>query len=600
MIKIKGLFNDNESEVDYLGYANYISVFDYIINEETGLIEPPIVFGLHGDWGIGKSTFMNLLKKQLDINNNNITIRMNPWEYKENDDIISLFFINLYKELKGKKLLGKLEEAFDRLFELIYPLKLKVGKNLFSAEYDISKIKDIEKANLLEKYVNENHLRKENIKQLLESPVLLKKRIIVFIDDLDRCSVEKIINILETIKLFLNYKHCIFFLGCDINYLNSAVANYYDKFIKINNSILNKENKTDEKEAIYKFTKEYLEKIIQVPFHIPHIDKESMEVYIDTLLSGKYINVYKYEDMISLLKQKSSEFKTKVPHELIKELFSKRIINPRRIKRVLNLIYLNYLFLITKNSDVSRNDINLLVLLAIINDEEHYFYEESLSSKEVCLETFRDNYTMFGKMQDFDDETTTITSIKKQSDVINQLFETFFRYVNLGSVNELNDYLSNISNILTVSNTTNILTGHTDKWGRIGEIESISRTKRKMKTFLNNIDNDKALDFCRWFLNDIFINLYDKGKINVGIYGNCNLLLFKTNGNVNDSIDFNESFLMKIFYNSSSKNISILFETGRYKTCLPRKYIKDTQIIINDSNYVEIQKKLCEEFGDED
>ncbi|WP_394806550.1 P-loop NTPase fold protein, partial [Clostridium baratii] len=59
---MKRIFNDNESEKDYIGYEPYINVFKYIIEDNNNLLTPPIVFGLHGEWGMGKSTFMNILK----------------------------------------------------------------------------------------------------------------------------------------------------------------------------------------------------------------------------------------------------------------------------------------------------------------------------------------------------------------------------------------------------------------------------------------------------------------------------------------------------------------------------------------------------------
>jgi predicted KAP-like P-loop ATPase len=349
---MKGLFNDNESNIDYIGYTNYISVFKYIIDNDEDLIEPPIVFGLHGDWGIGKSTFMNLLNKELEENKKNITIRINPWEYKDSNDIVSLFFVELYKKLKEKSLIEHLKDGFDKLFELIYPLKLKVNTPIVDFEYDIAKIKDIEKVKILDGYINENHLKKENIQKLFNKTFLSEYKIIVFIDDLDRCSVDKVINILESVKLFLNTNRCIFFLGCDVNYLNSAVANYYEKFIKVNDEILKNSkiqyNIMDDMDSINRFTKEYLEKIIQVPFHIPSIDKNAMELYIESILNGRIEKTNEMSEFSKLLKKKGSQFKKEIPKKLVKELFAKRIINPRRIKRVLNIIYLNYLFLMMK------------------------------------------------------------------------------------------------------------------------------------------------------------------------------------------------------------------------------------------------------------
>lgn len=71
--------NDCVSDKDYLGYSPYIEAFLYLIQKHSELIQLPIVFGIHGKWGTGKSTFMNLIKCRLnddffllDINLKNI------------------------------------------------------------------------------------------------------------------------------------------------------------------------------------------------------------------------------------------------------------------------------------------------------------------------------------------------------------------------------------------------------------------------------------------------------------------------------------------------------------------------------------------------
>lgn len=613
-MRIKGLFNDNESDIDYIGYKNYINVFKYIIDNEQDLIEPPIVFGLHGDWGIGKSTFMNLLGKDLEKNKDNIVIRINPWEYREFQDIVSLFFIELYKELRKKSIIEKFKDGCDKLFELIYPLTVKFNSGVADFEYEISKIKDIEKANIIDKYINENHLRKENIDKLFNKTFLSNYKVIVFIDDLDRCSVDKVMNILESIKLFLNTNRCIFFLGCDVNYLNSAVGNYYENFIKINNNILFDEkienNQLDiyeERSTLSKFTKEYLEKIIQVPFHIPSIDKNSMEIYIDSILNGKYGKSDDNNNLLNLLKKKGSNFKNDIPKKLVKELFAKRIINPRRIKRVLNIIYLNYLFLLTKVKDITKDDINLLVLLAVINDENQTFYKDKLSSKEICIDTFNKIFMIIKKPEETEEmespketeglEVNGERRIEKEN-VIEGFFEVFFNYTSITSKEEIIKCLSNITNILTVSNTTHIVTESNYTWGRLGEIESVSKTKRKIKNFLNNIDDSIALDFSIWYLKTIFLTQYDNGKLQAGIYNNSNLLIFKSkDGKVEN---FSKNYLIKFSYDSQNKYIKIILDTAKYASNLDREVFAEKEIIVSPSNIDSIKIKLIKVFGEED
>ena len=74
------------------------------------------------------------------------------------------------------------------------------------------------------------------------------RRLVVFVDDLDRCLPEKAIQVLEAIKLFLDVPGCIFVLGLDREAIEDAVQKRYKGEVK---------------------AREYLEKIIQLPFILP-------------------------------------------------------------------------------------------------------------------------------------------------------------------------------------------------------------------------------------------------------------------------------------------------------------------------------------------
>lgn len=53
------------------------------------------------------------------------------------------------------------------------------------------------------------------------------KSVIVYIDDLDRCSSERMIDCIEAIKLFLNVDHTAFVLGADERMVELAIKEHY-------------------------------------------------------------------------------------------------------------------------------------------------------------------------------------------------------------------------------------------------------------------------------------------------------------------------------------------------------------------------------------
>ncbi|HRQ23199.1 MAG TPA: SUMF1/EgtB/PvdO family nonheme iron enzyme, partial [Anaerolineales bacterium] len=129
-------------------------------------------------------------------------------------------------------------------------------------------------------------------------------RLVVFVDDLDRCLPEKAIQVLEAIKLFLDVQDCVFVLGIDQDVIARGIEMKY-KDVK------------DKKDAEGKpqFTIEgikYLEKIIQLPFQIPPVIQDDMGKFVEGL-SGEWA------------------------HEDCHKVFAEGLgDNPRNIKRTVN------------------------------------------------------------------------------------------------------------------------------------------------------------------------------------------------------------------------------------------------------------------------
>ena len=106
---------------------------------------------------------------------------------------------------------------------------------------------------------------------------LLKKskvdKLVIIIDDLDRCLPDRIIDNLEAIKLFLNVKNTAFVIGADPRIVRHAIEyRYKDKIIDTN-----AENTND------RIVNDYLEKLIQIPYSLPKLSDSEVETYITLL-----------------------------------------------------------------------------------------------------------------------------------------------------------------------------------------------------------------------------------------------------------------------------------------------------------------------------
>ena len=90
-------------------------------------------------------------------------------------------------------------------------------------------------------------------------------RIVVFIDDLDRCAPDKVLEVLESIKIFLGISGFIYVLGLNQNVIETCINNKY-KDLNIKGE-------------------DYVKKIIQIPFRIPEWREKELKNYVNAISS---------------------------------------------------------------------------------------------------------------------------------------------------------------------------------------------------------------------------------------------------------------------------------------------------------------------------
>ncbi len=300
-------------------------VYDIIRHEKTQM---PLTIGINGKWGTGKTTAMQWLFdalekwKQSDESKGKVKTRnvwFYPWKYHKKEDVwkglIAEVILNVTDfenastatVLKSLKLLSAFagESVLDILSDTEFEVagfKVKPGV--------IKKIKkNFQKANHPEKpYLNEyEDAFKDWIKDALSRN---NERMVIFIDDLDRCMPDIALQVLEALKLYLKIDKLIFVIGMDIGVVKEAVKAYYkDKHIEDIDAGC------------------YLDKMLQVELQLSPLQKE-MDIYLDEQLQTvEYEQNLEYKDG-----QGNKRF-----YGLFKRLISKYGgRNPRQIKRLIN------------------------------------------------------------------------------------------------------------------------------------------------------------------------------------------------------------------------------------------------------------------------
>lgn len=104
------------------------------------------------------------------------------------------------------------------------------------------------------------------------------EKLVVLIDDLDRCLPKVAIETLEAVRMFLSMENTVFIIAADDNMIRYSVKEYFPR-------VLEKEGEEPTKTIDYtQFSEKYLEKLIQVPMHIPRIGIKEAQMYVLLLM----------------------------------------------------------------------------------------------------------------------------------------------------------------------------------------------------------------------------------------------------------------------------------------------------------------------------
>lgn len=199
--------------------------------------------GLFGEWGSGKTSLINMVLEEIErMDESTIIVRFNPWLCSDSKQLITQFFKQLARAIKMKK------DRADQLWGLIDQYSdvleaanaIPVAGAAFVAAGRVLKSKA--RTRVAEK---ESDLqgKKDDIVNALYSH---KTKIVVAIDDIDRLSEEEIISVFQLVKSLGDFPNTVYLLAFDYNVVIKALS-----------------------EVQQGDGKEYLEKIIQVPFEIP-------------------------------------------------------------------------------------------------------------------------------------------------------------------------------------------------------------------------------------------------------------------------------------------------------------------------------------------
>lgn len=297
---------DNETKVDLLNNEAIALTIVGMLRERP---DKPVTLGVHGDWGAGKSSVLEMIEVALDQDKKVLCIKFNGWRFQGFEDAkIALMEGIVAGLIKERPALRKLADKAKGIYERIDWLKAArlSGNTLWNVSTGMPSPDQIQGliGNLGNMASNPGELAtKENLEEVTKTagkllkPAkvkrvpeeveefrkafndLLKKaeidQLVVLVDDLDRCLPQTAIETLEAIRLFMFTNSTAFIIGADEAMIEYAVRKHFPDL----------PDTTGPRD----YARNYLEKLIQVPFRIPALGEAETRIYTALLLIGAVV-----------------------------------------------------------------------------------------------------------------------------------------------------------------------------------------------------------------------------------------------------------------------------------------------------------------------
>lgn len=375
-IQKRKLLDDLPADIDALDFKPYIDTLADIISSSS--TSTPLTIGVFGTWGSGKTSLMRMVCNQLPKSFR--TTWFDAWKYNRQEDLWRVLLLQTLNTIEGaipdtkdeqakqdreklanmrmalysdinRKEVGRIEIDGEKLVATAAKGAIRIGISFLPGVSTLTKlVKELHKGAEISEGLFDA-IRRERIQihidqikfledfhnkftELVHDYLQVKnQRLVVFVDDLDRCLPEKVVEVLEAIKMFLDVPGCIFVLGIDQQVVARGIEIKYKEFG------LPMDGKDEPKFMIEGIR--YLEKIIQLPFQIPPIEREDMSEFITGLIAGW-------------------------PHEECPMVFSEGLgDNPRKVKRTVNVFLLLWL-LANRRKDKLKGEIKPVRLAKIV------------------------------------------------------------------------------------------------------------------------------------------------------------------------------------------------------------------------------------------
>jgi len=356
-----------------------------------------VCFGLIGEWGSGKTSYMRLLKNHIEKKSKNVVAWFVSWDPGSLVDVGDSMLFFLYNEMSKYISEKQLEdsEEFKKQFD---KLKISLGirksptqliSKFLSSVSEVTLtppiVKDASKlVNIAIDELESNQKIRESFEYLGSFLERKKITMYLFIDDIDRITSKQIYDILSELKAYLSLKNFVVIIGYDEKYINEAL----------------KGNLPEGIDAI-----DYMDKIITIRNKLPSPNIRILRTYAENYLTMLFEKIDKFalEDLSAISSGSC-------------------LYNVRALKRML-LSFKQHI----PSSIHDRNSL-ITILIITIMDESNI-----LSNKEIQTMLSENNLEgIISKLKNINDE-----SLKNISEIIFGYIDRYEEFIDLSLISNI-------------------------------------------------------------------------------------------------------------------------------------------------------------------
>jgi hypothetical protein len=269
---------DEYYEEEPLGLSRYATALSDFIKD----CETPITVGIQGDWGVGKTSLLNMVKGKLEDSKyykDRVypVIYFNTWKYAQldqEDHLTVAMLHDITREIKELSSSAAVQEKAGDILKKVGGIALSLGNQVVRSQTGVDIQGGVKSAQnngeatpaflqVMELMVEYKSQFEDLVRAYMEDKDD-RSRLVIMIDDLDRIRPARALDLLSSIKNFLDVPYCVFVLAVDYSVIQRGVKE--------------KLGAAEQKQH----GKSYFDKIIQVPFNMPvssyHVDRYIMSL----------------------------------------------------------------------------------------------------------------------------------------------------------------------------------------------------------------------------------------------------------------------------------------------------------------------------------